>query len=917
MKSPLRKTISQTGFDSNIAALFDHQAQRIPNTIAIAGDRSWTYNDLRKRMFEYVRGLATYDLPPESTVAVILPRDGDMVAILLAILWCGYAYVPVDPDDPLERAGRIQNAAACKLIVCGVSSPAQRMSFADVENIPQSIQLEELIDVGRGKSKPACASGGKGLAYVMFTSGSTGEPKGVEIEHRQVLHLLYASQEMLEFSQADRFLAIATIAFDISVVEIFLPLITGGSFLLRGRALLNDPKGLFQDIKNYNVSVVQLGPSSWSVILDANSDIPQFRVAITTGEAIAPALAARLAKITKVVWNFYGPTETAVWVTGYRLSAFSQHSVRTAPEISAPIGKPFPRCLTLVVNEANEPVLDGETGELLIGGTGLARGYRDDPVLTQEKFITLNQETTRYYRSGDLVSQDEDGVIQYYGRIDDQLNIRGIRVEPREVEKSLLTIPGIKQAAATWFETTAGNRGLCSAIVWLPGRSIPFENLHETLRQKLPAAMVPSRLIALKELPLTANGKVDRHAVRTAATNAANGKEEPGYAQSLELTDTEARLTMIWAKALGVSNVSLDTHFFTEGGDSLSAVVMMLDVEKAMGAKFDPEILWKAPRLRNFAKLIERARFQPVDLLNKRTVFPIVETGNGAPLFFSNIDHKLGKKGLWKAGCPLYAVVQWAHGRGFVKAKTIQELAAAQIEEIRTIQKTGPYRIGGYSLGGLIALEIAQQLRGQGDNVELLFLLDPMAPVQLRNIAKGKIVKSPGFVRPSLAVRIRQQLKKILVEPRVEIPRTIHKVMQELLRLQFWQSLTYYCLDLYGRHPTSLTRLLVPKNRWPAFWFMARNLAQVYIAEPYDGHSLAVFHERGQRYDIWQSLLAENTKMSVIDSSHLGLFSEPALDKWMDVFSATINGSTKPQPLPKRPEAQTHSLYHSKYPGTK
>jgi L-serine---[L-seryl-carrier protein] ligase len=905
MKPLLLETIAQTGFNGNIAALFNHQAQKSPDAIAIVCDRSWTYKDLRERMLEYARGLSTYDLPPETTISVFLPRDGDMVAILLAILWCGYAYVPIDPDDPADRSERIQNAAACKLAVCSPDLPPQRRPFVGSEDLPQSVHLNELIANGQGKSEPACATGGGVLAYVMFTSGSTGEPKGVEIEHRQVLHLLHASQELLGFSQTDRYLAIATIAFDISVVEIFLPLITGGSFLLRDRALLKDPTKLFRDTEENSVSIVQLGPSSWSLLLDADCDIPHLRVAITTGEAIAPALAAHLAEIADAVWNLYGPTETTVWVTGHRLGAQHQQPSSVASEISAPIGMPFPRCLALVVNAENEPVPAGEKGELLIGGPGLARGYRDDPELTQEKFVTRNQDQTRYYRSGDLVSQDKNGLIQYHGRVDDQLSIRGIRIEPREVEKSLLTVPGIVQAAATWFETPAGARGLCSAIVWMPGRSIPFEKLHETLRQKLPAAMIPSRLITLNELPLTANGKVDRNAIRAAATSAASDNVEPGYARSIEMTDTEARLSMIWANTLGASNISLDTHFFTEGGDSLSAIAMMLDVEKAMGAKFDPEILWKAPRLRDFAKLIERARHQPVDLSNTRTVFPIVETGNGAPLFFSNIDRKVGQNGLWQADCPLYAIVQWAHGRGFVKANTIQELAAAQIKEIRKIQPAGPYRLGGYSLGGLIALEIARQLRGQGDKVDLLFLLDPMAPVRFRTATNEEAEKSPGFIRPPLAVRLWQQWGKIRVDPKTEIPETLRKGMEELRRLPLWQSFTYYCLDLYGRHPSSLTRLLVPKNRWPAFWYMSRKLAQAYIAEPYDGPCLAIFHARDQRYNIWRPLLGENAEFSIVESSHLGLFTEPALDKWLTIFSATVKKPIQSKIPAKKTETKT------------
>lgn len=879
--------LAQTEFDGNMAALFDRHAQKTPDAIAIAGNRSWTYNDLRERMFDYAQGLVTYDLEPETPVAILLPRDGDMVAMLLAILWCGCAYVPIDPDDPPERGARILRAAGCKLIVGEAALLDQLKSSGDAELLPQSTHLNTLISKGRDRLTPECALGDSALAYVLFTSGSSGEPKGVEVEHCQVLHLLDAAQKILGFTHQDQYLAIATIAFDISVVEIFLPLVTGGSFLLRDRAVLNDPKALFRDLTKNNVSVVQLGPSGWSVMLDAGADIPYLRVAITTGEAVAPSLAARLTEIADIVWNLYGPTETTVWVTGHRLGAQPQDSAVVASEISAPIGKPLPRCLALVINEADEPARAGELGELLIGGAGLARGYRGNPELTRKKFTALGNDQTRYYRTGDLVSQDENGIIQYHGRIDDQLNIRGVRIEPREVEKSLLAIPGITQAAATWFDAPTGTKGLCSAVVWLPEQSIPFEQLYDILLQKLPAAMVPSRFLALRDLPLTPNGKVDRNAIRAAATSAPDNNL-PGYALSLELTDTEARLTMIWAKALGVSYVPLNTHFFTDGGDSLSAISMMLDVEKVMDAKLDSEMLWKAPRLRDFAKLVERLRSQPAELSNRRTVFPIVETGNGPPLFFSNIDFKLGREGSWNVDCPLYAIVQWAHGRGFVKANSIQELAAAQIEEIRAIQDTGPYRIGGYSLGGLIALEIASQLRNQGDDVEILFLLDPMAPVRFRSAAEDKVVKSPGFIRPPLTGRIRRQLRRIIAEPRSEIPRAKHRVLRALRRLQLWQRLTYCCLDLYGRYPTTLTRMLVPKNRWPAFWFMAQKLARNYVAEPYDGHCLAVFHARDQRYVIWRSLLAEDAEMPIVESSHLGLFSEPAIDKWMAEFSTAI-----------------------------
>ena len=881
------KTPGQSGFDGNLAKWFDNQARSNPDAIAIIDDRARTYDELRRRMMAYTRGLSSYDLQTEATVALLVSRDFDMVALMLAILWCGHAYVPIDPDDPVDRGIGILNAASCALVVADARHHARLKTADAAGRLPPLVQNSAMIKMGEDRDTFPCAPGGARLAYILFTSGSTGAPKGVEVEHRQVLHILQAAGELFDFRPSDRYLAVATIAFDISLVELFLPLVNGGSLLLRSRTLLLEPQRLFSELKQHDVNIVQLGPSSWSVMLESGVEIPPLKVAITTGEAVAPDLAERLGQVADIVWNLYGPTETTVWVTGQRLDPEASPKSPVISAISAPIGIPLPRCTAIIVDDAGRQMQEGSIGELMIGGAGLARGYRDNPKLTATKYVTHENGGQRFYRTGDLVSRDANGIIHYHGRIDDQLKIRGVRIEPREVETALLALPEVAQAAATWFAMPDGPRGLCSAIVWSQGHSLTFEEVQNSLRDKVPAAMVPSRFVVLKTLPLTVNGKVDRKSVREAAV-APLHDEAMGFNDALEVTDTEGRLLAIWAKVLGSKTVTLDTHFFAEGGDSLSAIAMMMYVEKALGAKLGPDVIARAPRLRDFARKVETLRSQPVDLDNQKTVFPLVENGEGAPLFFSNIDQKFGRSMPWKGGCPLYAIVQWAHGRGFVKSKSIQHLAAAQILEIREVQNSGPYRIGGYSLGGLIALEIARQLKEQGEEVELLFLLDPMSPVQYRSSESEEVVRSHSYQRLPFSERLVRELRHLVRHPVAGFQDTSSKAMREFRKLRVWQRLTYHRLDLYGRYPSRFTSFMVPKNRWPAFWMTARQLARSYVAEPYDGVCLAVFHEQGPRYDIWRSILSGNAEFTIVETSHMGFFEEPAVGHWMELLSSVV-----------------------------
>ena len=892
MSTPTSELPATTWRGVNLAALVAAQARATPSAIAIVDESTTTYAGLWTRAAAIATALIARGLGAEQPVAVLMQRNADMVATLLGILWAGGAYVPLDPDDPLPRSVRMLEVAGCALVLASAGLlPGLRTALARRDG-PASA-APTLLDVASiasaGGPEPACAAGGTRLAYILFTSGSSGEPKGVEIEHRSVVGLLRAARDLLGFSAADRYLATATIAFDISVAELFLPLLCGGSLLMRDRQLLLAPQRLADEIRRHNVTVAQFGPSVWQLLVDEIRSFPRLRVAISTGEPIAPALAARLPGLCDAAWNLYGPTETTVWATAQRLVAGDAASLSP---ISAPIGRALAGLDTLVVDPLGQPLADGLEGELWIGGAGVARGYRNQPQLSAERFVMRGVEQRRYYRSGDLVVRTADGTLHYYGRNDDQMKIRGVRIEPREVEAALLALSEIAQAAATWYATPGGAKAVVAAVVWRAGCQLTVEQVLARSAAHLPAALRPSRFLFVASLPLTVSGKVDRQAIRSMATP--DPAPARSSSRSMTMTDTEARLMMIWKRLLGVADIGIDEPFFSIGGDSLAAMQMTIEVEKLFDVSLGAQEVFEAPTLRRLASRVDRLRAQPDDAGNLQFVFPLVVGGAAAPLFFSNVDLKLARDGLWRVACPLYAVTQWARGKGFIQARSLAEMAAAQLREIRAIQPAGPYRLGGYSLGGLVALELAQQLQRAGDAVELLFLVDPMLPRRARFSASASIDTSAAFVATPLAKRGAAVWRRLRSEPQAVPALAWQRMQHALQRSRLWQWSAYLLVHCHGRWPNALTRASMPRSRWPAFWYRAQTLARDYVAERFDGPSLAVFHDRGERCNTWRRLLGGRAEVAFIDATHLGMFHEPALGEWMHALDLAL---ARPAPI--------------------
>ena len=557
--SPERPSISRSGVDAEahtIHAAFERLCDASPSRRAISTSRaSLTYGDLEARSNRLAAELLARGLNPGEIVGVHLDRTARLPAALLAILKAGGTYLPLDPDYPRDRLTFMLEDSGCRSVVHegGLDLAVPRSSI-DVERDSEAIST-------RPAERPPVEIDPDDLAYVIYTSGSTGRPKGVEIRHRSVVNFLRSMAERPGLSPNDVLLALTTISFDISVLELFLPLSVGAEIRLVDRETASDGHLLSRELDDSAATVMQATPATWRMLLDADwPGRPGLR-ALCGGEALPPQLAERLLSRCDELWNLYGPTETTVWSTVARIE--SSH-----PPIS--IGEPIDRTQVHVVDSSLRRVEDGGTGELLIGGDGLARGYRGRPGLTADRFVPAPEwaaESDRLYRTGDLARRLPDGTLACLGRIDHQLKIRGFRIEPGEIERVAEGHPDVSTAVVVAREDATGLQRLVGYLVPASpeaDRPAVERQLRVSLRDELPPQMTPSVFHWLEELPLTGSGKVDRGALPeplSAATFEPTG--------GLPGTATEQAIAEAWEEVLEVSPIGLEDDFFSLGGHSL------------------------------------------------------------------------------------------------------------------------------------------------------------------------------------------------------------------------------------------------------------------------------------------------------------------------------------------------------------
>ncbi|GGW10051.1 hypothetical protein GCM10010230_60490 [Streptomyces narbonensis] len=544
------------------------RAAATPDTVCVEfREHRLTYRELDERAGRLAHWLAGQGVGPESRVVVLLPRSADLVVALLAVWKAGGTYVPVDPEYPASRVRAVVEDSAPVLVL-----DEERLAGVDLSDRSPHPAHGPRVPVGADHA-----------AYVIYTSGSTGTPKGVVIRHGALAILLTGMQDRFTLTAEDRLLACATVAFDIAALELFLPLLAGGRVVLAGKDDIIQPTALLGLVQRSGVTVMQATPALWqSLVTHAPACLTGLRV-ISTGEALPLALAETLCRHAAEVTNLYGPTETTVYATAARL--LPGHS-----GLPPSVGGPVAGTRILVLDHALRPVPPGATGDLWIAGEGLARGYHGRPGMTAERFVAcpFGPPGARMYRSGDLARWTVTGEVEYLGRSDHQIKLRGFRIEPAEVEHTLTRHPAVRRAVVIAREDRPGDHRLVAYVVPESATEPPStELLREALGERLPAYMIPAAFVALTELPLTPNGKLDRSALPC--------PELEGDEYRAPGSPRERTLCALFAEVLGAERIGLDDDFFVLGGHSLMATRLVARVRAEMGVDIPMHLLFTAP----------------------------------------------------------------------------------------------------------------------------------------------------------------------------------------------------------------------------------------------------------------------------------------------------------------------------------
>ncbi|MFF8805507.1 non-ribosomal peptide synthetase [Streptomyces omiyaensis] len=589
--------------DRTVLDLVRAQAAATPGALAVsAAGTHLSYRELLLRVDRLTLDLRTAGVRPGDLVALHLDRTADLPAALLATLAAGAAYLPLDPGYPAERLALVLRDSGAVLLLAD-REPAPEV--ADAAPAVLRLPAPRQDPAGTGPGAPAgTPPGPDDVAYVLYTSGSTGRPKGVSVGHRALVNLLTSFAGLLGSGPGHAWLGLTSLSFDISALELYLPLITGGRLVLAPDGLAVDGPGLLALIGAEGVTHVQATPSGWRVMLAAGTG-PDALSAVTGlagGEALPLPLARELRARTARLFNVYGPTETTVWSTCAELPA--------APE-RVTIGRPIANTQVYVVDERLRPAPLGIPGELLIGGDGVAHGYLGRPGLTAERFVRnpFGPPGTRLYRTGDQAVLTPDGELVFLGRIDDQVKIRGHRIELGEIESALLEHPGLAQAAVAVRTEEDGEPFLAGYLVPAAGARPPAPaELRDHLLRTLPAAMAPQRWLALERLPLTPNGKLDRRALPVPPREAPTPPVTGGAGDGDDGDGTTGTVRRIWAEVLGLPDVGPEDDLFDLGGHSLTVVRIAARIRDALGVEVDLDVFFDVPTPAGIAAAVRALR---------------------------------------------------------------------------------------------------------------------------------------------------------------------------------------------------------------------------------------------------------------------------------------------------------------------
>jgi len=699
-----------------IQELFEQQVERAPDTVAlICEDRRVTYRELNSQANQLAHYLQRRGVGPDTRVGLCLARSPEMIVALLGILKAGGAYVPLDPDYPQARL---------KFMLEDARVPVLLTQMALLQNLPpnaaEAICTDELRETIAREScdNPAVVTTADNLAYVMYTSGSTGKPKGVAVKHRNVVRLV-KNTNYASFSADEVFLQFAPISFDAATFEIWGSLLNGARLALMPPARVSLQE-LALALKRYRVTTLWLTAGLFSLMVENHLDgLRGLRQLLAGGDVLSVPHVRRVVEELKDcrLINGYGPTENTTFTCCYPLKDLAKVNG------SVPIGYPISNTTVYILDAWMNPAPIGVPGELYIGGDGLAHGYLDRPELNAERFLRnpfSPGSGARIFKTGDLVRYRATGEIEFIGRMDNQVKVRGFRVELGEVEAALAEHPSVREAVVV-ARKDEGDKHLVAYLTAREGRELIVDELRGFLQQKLPDHMVPSVLVPLESMPLTPIGKVDRRALpSTNGFKPNSAKEFAAPGDELEL-----KLARIWEKVLGIDSIGVNDNFFELGGHSMLAVRVFAQIEKLFGKNLPLATLFSAPTVKQLARALRDEGWQMawsslvmIQGGNQRPPFFCVHAAGGNVLEYRDLAEAIGPDQ------PFYGLQAKGLDGKQEPHTTIKQMATHYIAEMRDLQPEGPYLIGGRSSGGTIAFEMACQLSAAGQEVALLALLD-------------------------------------------------------------------------------------------------------------------------------------------------------------------------------------------------
>ena len=675
-----------------------------------------TYADLNRQASQIARRLRDLGVGPETLVGVCMRTSLTRLAALLGIWKAGGGYVPLDPALPSDRLTFMIEDTAMPLILTdrasAVSLPAGTVSkVVDLEQEQEQERIRALDD-----SDLPLMAGPENVAYVIYTSGSTGRPKGVMVEHRNLVNVLTGLIRQWRMGPSDAVLQFASLSFDVSVQDMFMTLLSGGRIVLAPASTLHSPPRLAALMRDRHVTFACFTPSMLSVLGDEQFD--DLRVLMVAGEELPSELARRWIRPGLCFVNDYGPTETTVSATALELDA--------STVLPPPIGRPYwPNYQAYVLDPHLNPVPVGVTGELHIGGAGVTRGYLGRPELTRERFIPDPfRPGGRLYKTGDLVRRRPDGNLVFLGRADGQVKVRGLRIELGEIETALAAHPDIAQAVVIVVTDPAGDPQLAGYVRPEPGAAPDLAEVRGQLGRTLPGYMIPAHLMEVAEFPLNTSGKIDKKALPGPAWAA--GESAPGTGSAAPATGTEAVLAELFAGVLGRDRVGVQDSFFDLGGSSLAAMRLVDAIAGRLGADLAVATIFVHPTPRQLAASLDMSGGRPAE-------GPLTELAGGAgrpPLI---LVHPIGgtifgyaQLARELAGAfDVYGLEAPGLSQPGATAASLGALVTDYVRRIRAAQPDGPYRLAGWSMGAVIAFELARALERDGAEVGLLALLDP------------------------------------------------------------------------------------------------------------------------------------------------------------------------------------------------